>query len=405
MSMSRTVEYDELPETLQIGSIEDPYPYLAAARQRGPVHTEWPFADEGFEADGFADGPPAVSVVGFDEAGVVLRDHETYSSAFLSEIMTPMLGRTIIAMDEPEHRAMRALVAPAFRAKLLAKWEASLVRHVVDELIDAFASQHESDLIRQLTFAFPVRVIARILGLPERDAAQFQRWSLELISIVANWDRGLAASQALGEYFAEQLAERRARPRDDLISELAAIEIDGERLDDEDIFAFLRLLLPAGIETTYRSFSNLLFGLLTHPDQLDAVRREPALRKAAIEEGLRWEAPIVLIARRCVRDTQLAGVDIVAGQGVNVFLASANRDERRFPNADTFDIHREPAPHLAFGSGPHMCLGIHLARMESLVALDAVLERLPDLRLDTAKPAPRIVGSLFRSPPALPVRF
>ena len=223
--------------------------------------------------------------------------------------------------------------------------------------------------------------------------------------MVADWERGLAASEALGAYFADQLAERRAHPGDDLISELAETEVDGERLTDDEIFAFLRLLLPAGIETTYRSFGNLLFGLLTNPEQLAAVAREPELRKMAIEEGLRWEPPIVLIARRCVRDTELAGVPIVAGQGVNVFLASANRDERRFPDADRFDVHRTPAPHLAFGSGPHVCLGMHLARMESLVALDAVLERLPDVHLDPDAPAPRIVGSLFRSPAALPVRF
>jgi cytochrome P450 len=121
--------------------------------------------------------------------------------------------------------------------------------------------------------------------------------------------------------------------------------------------------------------------------------------------GVRWEPPIVLIARQCVRDTQLAGVNIADGQGVNVFLAPANRDERRFADADRFDIHREPAPQLASGYGPHMCLGIHLPRMESLVALDAVLERLPELHLDPTAPAPRIVGSLFRSPAELPVHF
>src|SRR3954471_10337867 len=319
--------------------------------------------------------------------------------------MTPMLGRTILAMDEPDHRATRALVAPAFRPKLLAKWQTSLVRRVVDELIDGFADHGQADLVRQLTFAFPVRVIARILGLPERDATQFQRWSLELISIVADWDRGLAASRALGAYFSEQLAERRADPGDDLITELANVAVDGERLTDDEIFAFLRLLLPAGIETTYRSFGNLLFGLLTNPEQLDAVACDPELRTSAIEEGLRWETPIVLIARPCSRATELAGVPIASGQGVNVFLASANRDERRFQDADRFDVHRTPAPHLAFGSGPHMCLGMHLARMESLVALEAVLERLPEVRLDPAAPPPRIVGSLFRSPTALPVRF
>jgi cytochrome P450 len=344
-------------------------------------------------------------VLGHDEVMTVLRGHETYSSQLLSEIMGPALDHTMIAMDEPEHRAQRALVAPAFRPKLLARWEHELVRRVVDELIDSFAPSGRADLVRRLTFAFPVRVIARILGLPERDSQQFQRWSIALISMIVNWDRGLAASNALHDYFLERVTERRARPRDDLITELVETEVDGERLTDDEIFAFLILLLPAGVETTYRSLGNLLFALLTHPDQLDEVARQPEMRAPAIEEGLRWETPLLMLPRRCVRDTRLGGVDIPAGREVNVFLGSANRDERHYPQPDLFDIHRPTAPHLSFGSGPHMCLGMHLARMETRVALDAVLERLHDLRLDPEAPQPKIVGSVFRSPDALPVCF
>jgi cytochrome P450 len=394
----------ELPDTIQIGGVDDPYPALAAARGKGSVLREWPLPDDITTVDDSNDDQ-WFNVLGHDEVVAVLRDHETYSSQVLAEMMGPMLGHTMIAMDEPEHRSHRALVAPAFRPKLLARWQQELVRRVVDELIDSFAPLGRADLVRRLTFAFPVRVIARILGLPERDAQQFQRWSLALISIVVNWDRGIAASNALRDYFAEQVAERRARPRDDLISELVETELDGKRLADEEIFAFLRMLLPAGIETTYRSLGNLLFALLTHPDQLDEVERDPQLRGAAIEEGLRWETPVVMLVRRCVRDTQLGGVDIPAGRGVNVFLGSANRDERRYVDPDRFDIHRTPVPHVSFGSGPHMCLGMHLARMETRVALDALLERLRELRLDSDAPSPRIVGHVFRSPDALPVCF
>jgi cytochrome P450 len=393
----------ELPDTIQLGAVDDPYPHLALARRKGPVQLEWPLPDDAGTVDENVD--PAFSVLGHDEVMTVLRDHETYSSKFLAEIMGPMLGHTMIAMDEPEHRAHRALVAPAFRPKLLARWEEQLVRRVVDELIDSFVLLGRADLVRRLTFAFPVRVIARILGLPERDSQQFQRWSIEMISMIVNWDRGLAASNALRGYFANQVAERRARPRDDLISELVETEVDGHRLTDEEIFAFLRMLLPAGIETTYRSLGNLLFALLTHPAQLDEIVRHGELRAAAIEEGLRWETPLVMIARQCIRDARLADIDIPAGRELNVFIGSANRDERRYAEPDRFDIHRTPSPHVSFGTGPHMCLGMHLARMESRVALDAVVERLDDLRLDPEAPTPRIVGSIFRSPDALPVRF
>jgi cytochrome P450 len=402
---TEALEFDpfELPDTIQLGGVDDPYPYLAAARRKGPVLLEWPFPEDIAAADG--EYEPSFGVFGHDEVVAVLRDHETYSSQVLAEIMGPMLGHTMIAMDEPEHRAHRALVAPAFRPKLLARWEQELVRRVVDELIDTFAPLGRIDLVRRLTFAFPVRVIARILGLPEHDSPQFQRWSLELISVVVNWDRGIEASNALRDYFAEQVAQRRARPRDDLISELVDVELDGHRLSDEEIFSFLRVLLPAGIETTYRSLGNLLYALLTHPDQRDELVRRPELRASAIEEGLRWESPVVLVPRRSVRDAELAGIEIPAGSDLNVFLGSANRDERRYDEPDRFDIHRTPVPHVSFGSGPHMCLGMHLARMETRVALDAVLERLPDFRLDPDASHPRVVGTAFRSPDSLPACF
>ena len=398
----------ELPDTIQLGGIDDPYPHLTAARRRGSVLAEWPFPNDVVAIDEGVEGSAAeasFNVVGHDEAMTVLRDHETYSSRILSEIMGPMLDHTMIAMDAPDHLAHRALVAPAFRPKLLARWEHDLVRRVVDELIDSFAPLGRADLVRRLTFAFPVRVIARILGLPDRDSEQFQRWSLELISMVVNWERGVAAAKALRGYFAEQVAERRVRPRDDLISELVETQVDGQSLTDDDIFAFLRLLLPAGIETTYRSLGNLLYALLTHPDQLDEVTSDAELRGAAIEEALRWETPVVMIPRQSMRDARLGGVDIPAGAVVNIFLGSANRDEGQYEEPDRFDIHRTPAPHLSFGSGPHMCLGMHLARMETRVALDATLERLHDLRLDPGAPRPRVVGTAFRSPDALPVRF
>ena len=393
----------ELPDTIQLGTAEDPYPHLAAARRKGPVQLDWPLPDE--VGTGFEDREPSFNVLGHDEVMAVLRDHETYSSKVLVDVMGPVLEHAMIAMDEPEHRAHRALLAPAFRPKLLARWEHELVRRVVDELIDSFAPLGRADLVRRLTFAFPVRVIARILGLPERDAQQFQRWSIELISMIVNWDRGIAAWNALRDYFAERVAERRMRPRDDLISELVQTEVDSRGLTDEDIFAFLILLLPAGIETTYRSLGNLLFALLTHPDQLDEVVRQPELRGPAIEEGLRWETPLLMVPRQSVRDARLGGIDIPAGRELNVFLGSANRDENHYAEPDRFDIHRTPAPHMSFGSGPHMCLGMHLARMETRVALNAILERLQELRLDPEAPRPTVVGTVFRSPNALPVCF
>ena len=274
----------EPPGLVEPDAVADPYPFLAAARARGPVQTAWPLP----LADQDPDAEHSISVLGYDEALTVLRDHEAYSSSLLTDVMGPMFAGTIIAMDEPEHRAHRTLVAPAFRPKLLLRWEETLVRRVIDEIIDTFDSLGHAELVRDLTFAFPVRVIARILGLPQRDVPQFQHWSIDLITIFLDWERGLASLDQLRRYLTVQIAERRVEPRDDLISELVTTEVDGHRLDDDAILAFVQLLLPAGVETTYRSLGNLLFALLDHPDQLDAVTREPELRAAAIEEGLRW---------------------------------------------------------------------------------------------------------------------
>jgi cytochrome P450 len=383
------------------GDVRDPWPDLAEARRRAPVQKESLF--EMGEAP--VDMPDVYTVYSFELVSQVLRDNHTFSSQVYAEMMGPVMGHTILEMDEPEHRHHRGLVAEAFRHKTLARWETELVRAVVGELIDRFADKGRAELVREFTFPFPVQVIARILGLPRSDYPRFQRWSLELISVGTDWDRGIAASQMLRDYFKEIVDQRRAAPADDLISDLAHAEIDGHTLSDEEIFAFLRLLLPAGVETTYRSSGNLLFGLLTHPDQLEAVRADRDLLSQAIEEGLRWEPPLHGIARVATCDVELGGVPLKTGSVVSVAIGAANRDETRYVEPDRFDIFRDPQQHIAFGFGPHMCLGMHLARMETRVAIEALLDRLPGLRLDPDGDDPHIHGQIFRSPTSLPVLF
>ena len=203
----------------------------------------------------------------------------------------------MLGMDEPVHGRLRGLVSKAFAQKSLARWEDELVGRVGNGLIDKFAADGKADLVKEFTFDYPSQIIAGLLGLPEEDYPQFQRWSISLLSWMMNPERGLAASAALCDYFAPILEARRAEPRDDLISALAAAEIDGEKLADEEIFSFLRLLLPAGVETTYRSLGSLLFALLSDPDQLEAIRADRSLLPQAIEEGVRWEPPLLTITR------------------------------------------------------------------------------------------------------------
>ena len=397
-----TEEFD--PAELQGGllmQVENVHERLREAQARHRVMVGNPFA----EVRSGAIGDLGVTVLGYDECQTVLTHPDTFSSSIYDQIMGPVMGRTLLELDGAEHRASRALVSPSFRTALLERWRSELVEVVVHELIDRFAPRGRAELAREFTFAFPVQVIARIMGLPREDYLRFQRLSIELLNVVYDWDRGTAASASLKAYLAEILADRRRNPQDDLISTLAESEIDGARLTDDEIFAFLLLILPAGVETTYRASGNLLVALLTEPPLLDALRADRDLLRGAFEEALRWEPPITTVVRRAVRDCELGGVAIPAGTNVSVSVSAANRDPTRYPDPDRFDPTRRNIAHLTFGGGPHLCLGMHLARMEGTVAIDALLDRLPDLRLDPSAPAPNVVGVAFRSPASLPVEF
>jgi cytochrome P450 len=319
--------------------------------------------------------------------------------------MGPVMGKTLLEQEGNEHRSSRALVSPLFRAKLLERWRTELIEVVVHELIDRFAPRGQADLVREFTFAFPVQVIARLMGLPREDYVRFQQLSIELLSVVYDWDVGMAASATLKEYFAEILGQRRKDPQDDLISTLAESEIDGQRLSDDEIFAFLLLILPAGVETTYRASGNLLVAMLTEPGLMEALRADRQLLRGAIEEAMRWEPPISTVVRVAHKDCELGGIAIPAGTNVSVSVAAANRDPAHYPDPDRFDPTRRNIAHLTFGAGPHVCLGMPLARLEAAVAIGALLDRLPDLRADPAAPYPSITGVAFRSPAALPVEF
>src|ERR1700738_481732 len=382
-------------------AVENVHERLAQAREEHRVMQGGPFAETStgtLRADG-------VTALGYDECRTVLTDSETFSSSIYEHIMGPVMGRTLLEKEGAEHHASRALVSPAFRAKLMERWRSELVEVVVHELIDRFAGRGRADLVREFTFAFPVQVSARLMGLPRSDYVRLQRLSIELLNVVYDWDRGIAASASLKEYFGKVLAERRRDPQDDLISELAESEIEGERLTDDEIFAFLLLILPAGVETTYRASGNLLVALLTESDQLNALRADRGRLHGAFEEALRWEPPITTVMRVAARDCELGGVAIPAGTNVSVSVAAANRDPKRYPNPDRFDPTRKNIAHLTFGGGPHLCLGMHLARMEAAVAINALVDRLPDLRLDPSAPTPHVTGMAFRSPAALPVEF
>jgi cytochrome P450 len=381
------------------GDVRNPYPTLANKRRQAPVERRRQVLYEGIEHD-------AYYVYRYDDVAKVMRDNVTFSSSSIGELMGIVMGsNVIVGLDEPEHRRHRSLVNPAFRQKALARWEDTLISEVVNEEIDRFAGRGRAELVREFTFRFPVQVIAAILGLPRQDHTQFHRWAMAVINVAADPEAGLAASASLRDYFASILAQRRLEPADDVISDLAVAELDGERLEDDEIFSFLRLLLPGGAETTYRATGNFLFGLLSNPEQLEAVRADRSLLPQAVEEAIRWETPLLITSRVSTVESEVGGVTIPARAPIVPHLGSANHDEAHWDDPEAFNIFREQRPALMFGTGPHMCIGMHLARLEIRAAVGMLLDRLPNLRLDPDADDPHIHGETFRSPTQLPVLF
>jgi cytochrome P450 len=353
-------------------------------------------------------GADVVMVYSYEHASVVLRDQERFSARINGRWMRPLLGRTILEMDEREHFVHRRLIGHAFRPSIVGKWEDGLIRPTVAMLLDRMADAGHAEMVREFTWQMPVRVFASILGVPSVDYARWQRWAIDLERAAIDRPRGKTASEEVRRYFEDVVAARRQAPSDDLISDLVAAEIEGERLPDDVLHGFLRLLVPAGAATTYRLTGNLLLALVTNPDQLEAVRADRALVPEAVEEALRWEAPVQFAVREALADTELGGVEIPAGSAVTACLGAANRDPARFPDPDTYDVHRADKQHLthmAFGDGVHRCLGEHLARLEATVALNTILDRFSSLDLDPGEMDPHVLGYAFRSPNAVPIRF
>lgn len=374
-----------------------PYPIWQRARSECPVI---PTGGGAASTD-----RPTYTITRFADVDRVLRDGESFSSSINAEHIGQFMGELILAMDGKEHRSYRNLVAHAFRASQLEQWDEALVRPTITRLVDAIAPLGRADLVRDITSKYPVEVICGIVGVPLEDSAQFHAWSEQINVGPLSPEAGMAASKAMREYLSVIVEDRRENPRGDLISDLVHAEIDGHRLTDEKIYGFLRLLLPAGAETTFRVMGNALTALLTHDDVMRRVLADRSLLPAVIEETLRWESSVTQVSRNARVDTEVGGCPIPAGAGIAVLTASANHDERRYEHAEEFDIDRPAQNHLAFGTGQHQCLGMHLARLELRVGLNVILDGLPNLRLDPDAPRPEIQGFAFRGPDAVHVLF
>ena len=384
----------------------DPYPRLAAWRQEGPVHRMDYRVAMGLPPDRTMQGLEHYLVLGYDAVAQVFGDPASYSNAAYRFDLGISFGRSISTMDAPEHPTFRKIFQKAFLPQVVARLGESLVDPVVAALMDGFVESGRADLVQQFTHHYPFHIVYRQLALPPHDIGTFHK--LAIAQTVTSYDveHGTEASRKLGVYFQALLEQRRREPGDDLVSLLAQAQDDGDALPQEVLVSFLRQLVNAGGDTTYRATSILLTGLLTHPEQLDAVRRDRSLIPQAIEEALRWDGPVLVARRSTTRRVMLQGVEIPESAIVDVASGSANRDPSRYPEPDAFDIFRERKHrHFAFAYGPHVCIGQHLARVEMTRALNALLDRLPNVRLDPGQPPPVVRGTMMRVPRYLHVVF
>ena len=359
----------------------DPHPLYARLRAEAPV--AWN-EERGFWA-----------VAKHADVSAIENDHGTFCAGrgiLVEEIGTTYTSPpTMMHSDPPVHTRYRRLVQPAFKPSAVRPLE-PVIRARTTALVERFEDGVATDVVSVLSVPLPLQVIGEILGVPDDEWERCYEWSEAVIPGATDWPEERRA-QLMGEmveYLVGAAKDRRARPRDDVLTRLAQIDLDGERLSDDELGMFLVQLLVAGNETTRDLISSGLLAFADHPGQWARLRADRHLVPSAVEEMLRWSSPVVSFMRTATRATEVGGVSVAEGEPLLMLFASANRDEDAFgPSASTFDVGRDPNPHLAFGQGNHFCLGAALARLEGRVVLEELLDRFADVERE---------GAVARSP-------
>lgn len=325
------------------------------------------------------------------------------------EALSLMQRRWMVFLNPPDHTRLRGLVHKAFTPRMVEQLRPK-IQSITDGLLDKVQSAGQMDLIADLAYPLPVMVIAEMLGVPNEDYNTFHDLStdlartLDLTEDQTVYDRGSQAAATITEFIKDLVEQRRAKPQDDLLSAMVAVEEAGDRLTEDELFATFAFLFVAGHETTINLIGNGMLALFRHPDQFALLKQQPDLVKSAIEEFLRYDSPVQLTGRTALEDITIAGHHIEKGKEVSVMLGAANRDPAQFENPNTLDITRQPNQHLAFGSGIHYCLGAPLARMEGQIAFNTLINRMPNLTMETDSPE-YVDNYLLRGLKSLPVSF
>ena len=377
---------------------QNPYRYFTHLRNHSPAYWVEPLQ--------------VYAVSRYEDVAYITKNTQLFSSA---PIISAILGELnpvpevnwLIATDPPAHMPLRKLVNKAFTPRMVAGLEPHIAE-IAERLLDGVEAGADFDLVRDFSTPLPMMVIAEMLGVEPERYRDFKRWSDNLLRLTGGamvpgeLEQLRASVQELVHYFETVIEARRRAPREDLISALVRAEEEAKALSAREVLAMCVLLLIAGNETTTNLLGNILITLLAHPAAMARVRADRSMLPQMIEEVLRYESPVQAIFRLVTADTEIAGTALPGGSRVLILYGSANRDERQFPNPDTFDLERNPQDHLGFGFGIHYCLGAPLARLEARVAIDALLRRFP--RIERRGPQPDWVDSfVVRGPKMLPL--
>ncbi|MEH2458924.1 cytochrome P450 [Nostoc sp.] len=392
----------------------DPYKFYRLYREQDPVHwgvSSNPNLSGAWYVFRYEDVVKVMEDRRFGREFLKRDDVETTPVPTAYSTFLTMVSKWIVFREPPDHTRLKSLVSKAFTPKVVENLRPS-VYQIADMLLDKVQSRGEMDLVEEYAFPLPIMVIAIMLGANPHDYPLFRKWALALQNASASrlkpppeiYENAEKASQDFIDYFKPIIADRRANPQEDLISNLVKAADEGDKLTDEEIVATCTHLLTAGHETTVNLIAKGTLALLQHPDQFKLLRSHPEFIPNAVEEFIRYDTPIQMVTRWSYADNEIGGQLIKRGDSVGIMLGSANRDPARFKNPEVFDIQREDVKHCGFGAGIHYCLGTILARAEGQIAINVLLNRLPELHLvnqniDWAN------NIIFHGPNHLPVAF
>jgi cytochrome P450 len=375
----------------------DPYPVYARLRAEEPVT--------------FVDAVGLWLVTRWDDVNHVDKSPALFTGETEPSTLNRTFGKNLLGSEGEYHQRIRSIIYPAFRVKAIGHYPDEVITPVANELIDAFAGRGEVEFVSEFAEPLSTKVVKRTLGLADIDDDTLRRWFVELATGAANFEADPAkqeiadaASREVNETIQPILDRLEADPNDTVLSNMLHSEVDGERLTREEIQSNLKVMIVGGLQAGTDLIALALWALLSHPEQAAQVKSDPGLINQAIEEGARWHSPVGTSTRQTTAETELGGVKLEKGALLAAVLASANRDERNWTEPDRYDIHRREGAHLAFATGPHLCIGARLGRYEARTSWRLLFERLPNLRLDPDRPT-EITGWEFRSPHHLHLLF